>query len=100
MRQMRTVKAGIGRMAYITIALVVGVNYYDIGFSMDCCLILLCKDWYLSFLKQQGLLDKFVNEYPKISTLPKDAYLDAFFTSEACKYLTNYKEEKPAYYCC
>ncbi len=53
------------------------------------------KDWYLSFLKEQGLLEQFVNEYPQISTLPEAAYLDGFFTNEAQKFISNYKADKP-----
>lgn len=53
------------------------------------------KDWYLRFLKEQDLVEQFVAEYPGISTMPDDAYLDAFFTSEAIDFLENYEEEQP-----
>lgn len=53
------------------------------------------KDWYLRFLKEKQLVDQFVSEYPQISTMPEDAYLDAFFTSEAIEFLEDYKEEQP-----
>lgn len=53
------------------------------------------RDWYLRYLKEQNLVDHFVDEYPNISTMPENAYLDAFFTSEACDFLSTYQEEKP-----
>lgn len=53
------------------------------------------KDWYLRFLKERNLVDKFLKEYPKITSLPEDAYLDAFFTANAQDYLNNYKSDKP-----
>lgn len=53
------------------------------------------NDWYYNFLKDSGYLEKFVKEYPEVSTLPEDAYLDGFFTHNAEKFLAGYKEEKP-----
>lgn len=53
------------------------------------------KDWYLSYLKEKGWLDQFVNEYPEISTLAEDAYLDGFFTKNAEEFLDNYKAKEP-----
>ena len=53
------------------------------------------KDWYLQFLKEKDLVDHFAKEYPGISTMPEEAYLDAFFTSETIDFLQHYKEDKP-----
>jgi arylsulfatase A-like enzyme len=52
-------------------------------------------DWYLQFLNERGLVDHFLNEYPGISTLPEEAYLDRFFTSEAESFLSAYNEKEP-----
>ncbi|MFA8437174.1 MAG: sulfatase [Marinifilaceae bacterium] len=53
------------------------------------------KDWYYNFLKESGHLEQFVKEYPEISTLPEDAYLDGFFTHNAEEFLSDYQDEKP-----
>ena len=53
------------------------------------------NDWYLSFLKENGLLERFIDEYPGISTLPEDFYLDGFFTRNALDFLSGYNEDKP-----
>ncbi|TAJ14519.1 DUF229 domain-containing protein [Marinilabiliaceae bacterium JC017] len=53
------------------------------------------KDWYLSFLKEKGWLEQFINEYPEISTLPEEAYLDGFFTKNAEEFLNGYREKHP-----
>jgi len=53
------------------------------------------KDWYLGYLKEKGLLEQFVNEYPEISGLPEEAYLDGFFTKNAVEFLGNYQAKEP-----
>ncbi len=53
------------------------------------------NDWYVSFLRQKGYVDTFVNECKKISTLPEDVYLDGFFTTAAVDFLERYEGEKP-----
>lgn len=53
------------------------------------------KDWYLSYLKEKGWLEQFMNEYPEISTLPEEAYLDGFFTKNAEAFLANYQSKEP-----
>ena len=53
------------------------------------------NDWYLSFLNQEGLLERFLNEYPEISSLPEDFYLDGFFTRSAIDFLSEYNKDKP-----
>lgn len=52
-------------------------------------------DWYLQYLNEKGLVDHFLNEYPNISTLPEEAYLDRFFTTKAEDFLADYNEDKP-----
>jgi arylsulfatase A-like enzyme len=52
-------------------------------------------DIYKKHLMKKGLLNKFLDEYPKPSTLPEEDYLDGFFTVLAEKWIRGYKEEKP-----
>lgn len=53
------------------------------------------SDWYLSFLAESGYLEQFLEEYPDISTLPEDVYLDGFFTHNAIDFLDGYSGDKP-----
>ncbi len=53
------------------------------------------RDWYVSFLREKDLVNTFVNECGKTSTLPEDVYLDGFFTGSARAFLDNYHEKKP-----
>ncbi len=54
-------------------------------------------DWYMQFLHEKGLLEHFKNEYPNISTLPDEAYLDGFFTHAALDFIDQYKSPKPLF---
>ena len=53
------------------------------------------NDWYLSYLNSQGLLERFLDEYPGISTLAEDEYLDGFFTQSAISFLSEVDKDRP-----
>jgi arylsulfatase A-like enzyme len=52
-------------------------------------------DIYMKHLLSKNLLQNFLEEYPKVSTLPEEDYLDGYFTQRALNWLENYKEKKP-----
>lgn len=55
------------------------------------------KDWYMSYLKQTGNLDKFFSEFPNISTMQEDIYLDGFFSKTSIDFIKGYKDSKPLF---
>jgi arylsulfatase A-like enzyme len=53
------------------------------------------NDWYVGFLRRQGMEKTFVDECGRTSTLPDEVYLDGFFTRAAKDFLNSYDEKKP-----
>jgi arylsulfatase A-like enzyme len=54
-------------------------------------------DWYMNYLSQMGLKEQFLSEFPEISTLPEDAYLDGFFSKTAEAFIREYNQAKPLF---
>jgi arylsulfatase A-like enzyme len=52
-------------------------------------------DWYFKHLESQGLVQQFIDDASKPSTLPEDDYLDGLFTKTTLDLIDQYNEDKP-----
>ena len=55
------------------------------------------NDWYISYLKNKGELETFMEGCDKTSRLSDEDYLDGFFTGSAIKFLDEYDQKKPLF---
>lgn len=52
-------------------------------------------DIYADYLYDKGLIDRFISDKKKVSTLEPDDYLDGYIRNDASKWISNYDGDKP-----